>query len=198
MTLAFLYRRAIGRMNRSIFTGFLVKPSPTNVAFVTIRFHAFFLLFPVLMTLNISSSAIPLTLGSGTAYLAALSFRFSLMAVEDREFEQKKREWDEEADAKTAKNRAKRQKKKERSKAKGGDKSEKEPGVGSTSDAPLKKRRLVNGQELVFRRPGADSDAEGEDDDEHGPMPPSDQTTSVPVQAAPLADTPRIVIHEDD
>lgn len=69
-------------MNLSIFTGFRVNPSPTNVAFVTIRFHAFFLLFPVLMTLNISSSAIPLTFGNGTAYFAALSFRFSLMAVE--------------------------------------------------------------------------------------------------------------------
>ena len=69
-------------MNLSILTGFRVKPSPTNVAFVTIRFHAFFLLLPVRMTLNISSSAMPLTFGRGTAYLAALSFRFSLIAVD--------------------------------------------------------------------------------------------------------------------
>jgi hypothetical protein len=39
----------------------------------------------------------------------------------------------------------------------------------ATSEAPLKKRRLVNGTELVFKRPGEDSD----DDDEGGagPMP---------------------------
>jgi len=72
----------MGRINRSTLTGFLVKLSPTNVAFVTIRFHDLCLLFPVFSTLNISSSAIPLTFGSGTAYLAALSFRFCLMAVE--------------------------------------------------------------------------------------------------------------------
>lgn len=82
MTLAFLYRRAIGRINRSIFTGFLVNPSPTNVAFVTIRFHDLLLLFPVFNTLNISSSAIPLTFGSGTAYFAALSFRLCLIALD--------------------------------------------------------------------------------------------------------------------
>ena len=83
VTLAFLYRRAVGRMNLSIFTGFRVKPSPTNVALVTIRFQALLLLFPVLTTLNISSSAIPRTLGRGTAYLAALSFRFCLMALDN-------------------------------------------------------------------------------------------------------------------
>ena len=82
VTFAFLYRKAIGRTNLSIFTGFLVNPSPTNVALVTILFHAFFLLFPVLITLNISSSAIPLTFGNGTAYLAALSFRLSLIALD--------------------------------------------------------------------------------------------------------------------
>lgn len=81
VTFAFLYRNAIGLMNRSSLTGLRVNPSPTNVAFVTIRFQAFDLLFPVLTTLNISSSAIPLTLGNGTAYFAALSFRFCLRAV---------------------------------------------------------------------------------------------------------------------
>lgn len=82
MTFAFLYRSAIGLTNFSIFTGFRVNPSPTNVAFVTIRFHDLLLFFPVFITLNISSSAIPLTFGNGTAYFAALSFRFCLMAVE--------------------------------------------------------------------------------------------------------------------
>lgn len=80
VTLAFLYRNAMGLTNLSIFTGFRVKPSPTNVAFVTIRFHDLDLLFPVRITLKISSSAIPLTFGKGTAYFAAFSFRFCLMA----------------------------------------------------------------------------------------------------------------------
>ena len=64
----------------SSLTGFRVKPSPTNVALLTIRFQLFPLCLPVLMTLNISSSAIPLTLGRGTAYFAARSFRRSLIA----------------------------------------------------------------------------------------------------------------------
>jgi len=71
----------MGRINRSSLTGLRVKPSPTNVAFVTMRFHALLLLLPVLMTLNISSSAMPRTLGSGTANRAALSLRRCLSAL---------------------------------------------------------------------------------------------------------------------
>lgn len=37
--LTLLKRSPIGRMNLSYFGGFLVKPGPTNVAFVTIRFQ---------------------------------------------------------------------------------------------------------------------------------------------------------------
>lgn len=81
VTFARLNRNAIGRTNLSIFTGLRVKPSPTKVAFVTIRFQALLLLFPVRITLNISSSAIPRTFGNGTAYFAALSLRFCLRAV---------------------------------------------------------------------------------------------------------------------
>ena len=82
VTLAFLYRKAMGLMNLSIFTGFRVKPSPTKVALLTIRFQLFDFFDPVLMTLNISSSAIPRTLGKGTLYLAALSFRLSLILLD--------------------------------------------------------------------------------------------------------------------
>ena len=72
----------MGRMNLSILTGFLVNPSPTNVALLTIRFQLLLFFEPVLMTLNISSSAIPRTLGKGTLYLAALSFRLSLILID--------------------------------------------------------------------------------------------------------------------
>lgn len=72
--------KPIGRINLSNLTGFLVNPSPTKVTLFTIRFQLFDLCLPVLITLNISSSAIPRTLGNGTAYFAARSFRLSLMA----------------------------------------------------------------------------------------------------------------------
>jgi hypothetical protein len=95
VTFATFILNPIGRMNRSSLTGFRVKPSPTNVALLTIRFQDLLLCFPVLRTLNISgnqlvfleqrneslpSSAIPRTFGRGTAYLAARSFLLSLMA----------------------------------------------------------------------------------------------------------------------
>lgn len=72
--------RPMGRMKRSSLTGFRVKPSPTNVALLTMRFQLLFLCLPVLMTLKISSSAMPRTLGRGTAYFAARSLRRSLTA----------------------------------------------------------------------------------------------------------------------
>ena len=48
----------VGLMKRSYFGGFRVKAPPTNVTFVSIRFHCFFCRLPLRMTLNISSSAI--------------------------------------------------------------------------------------------------------------------------------------------
>ena len=48
----------VGLMKRSYFGGFRVKPAPTKVGFVTMRFHCFFCRLPDRMTLNISSSAI--------------------------------------------------------------------------------------------------------------------------------------------
>jgi len=69
-------------MNRSYLGGFLVKPSPTNVTFVIIRFHILLFLLPVRMTLNISASVIGFTLGIGTAYLPAFSLRFCLTELE--------------------------------------------------------------------------------------------------------------------
>ena len=70
-------------------------------------------------------------------------------------------------------------------------------GEGSTRDIPIKKRRLVNGQELVFRRPGEESDEEDRNDDV-GPMPefPAPQTQEEASSAA-IAEGNRITIHED-
>ena len=82
VTLAFLNRKPIGRIKRSYLGGLRVKPSPTNVTLVTMRFHAFFSRLPVLMTLNISSSATGLTLGTGTDHFPAFSLRFYFTVFE--------------------------------------------------------------------------------------------------------------------
>ena len=122
------------------------------------------------------------------------------------EFERKRREWEEAAEAKTAKNRAKRQKKKERVKGKGTEK-EKDNDVaggavsgasGEQHEVPFKKRRLVNGKELVFRRPG-EEDEEDEDEDV-GPEPAqaADVPTTTDATPVPVVDAPRITIIEDD
>jgi len=114
------------------------------------------------------------------------------------EFERKRKEAEELADAKTAKNRAKRQKKKERSKGKGAS--------GEQGEGPTKKRRLVNGKELVFRKPGDDSEGEGDEDanpdTSSAPVPtveePEEQAVSPIAEAPQVVESTRIVIHEDD
>ncbi|KAF7792298.1 hypothetical protein EIP86_003334 [Pleurotus ostreatoroseus] len=122
--------------------------------------------------------------------------------AEEAAFERKRKEWEDQAEAKTAKNRAKRQKKKERAKGKG-------PAGGQSGgrttdgapDVPLKKRRLVNGQAHVFKRPGEESGSEDEEDDEDvGPMPSTGPAGAAASEqsAAPVADTQRITIVEDD
>lgn len=111
------------------------------------------------------------------------------------------------ADAKTSKNRAKRQKKRERAK-KGPGEVESGPQTASgiksdKAEVPIKKRRLVNGKELVFRRPGEDSDDE---DDGNGRVPPQrmldskqdEKEEEEPTPLPAVLDTPRIMIHEDD
>ncbi|KAF8893793.1 hypothetical protein BD779DRAFT_1669332 [Infundibulicybe gibba] len=123
--------------------------------------------------------------------------------IEDAEFERKRKEAAELADSKTAKNRAKRQKKKERAKGKGPSTNELSgSGVGDRKDgdskpeAPLKKRRLVNGKELIFRQPGDASDDEDNDEDPapHASPTPEPAPTVIPA----VVDTSKIIIHEDD
>ena len=112
------------------------------------------------------------------------------------EFEERKRQREEEADAKTAKNRAKRQKKKER--AKGVKPTEGRKAAGPSEEQSLKKRRVVNGKELVFRKPGEESD---EESDEELPGSQSGRATVAQELASPpgvpIAETPTIMIHED-
>ncbi|EDQ99483.1 uncharacterized protein LACBIDRAFT_180968 [Laccaria bicolor S238N-H82] len=116
----------------------------------------------------------------------------SLKETVEAEFERKKREAEGISNAKTAKNRAKRQKKKERSKTKS-DGNTKE-GDESRPDAPIKKRRLVNGKELVFKRPGEESD---DDNDEQQPGPSSAPPRSPsPAPPVAMAETTKITIHE--
>ncbi|KAJ7497343.1 DUF1168-domain-containing protein [Mycena latifolia] len=120
--------------------------------------------------------------------------------AETAAFERKRREAEDLAESKTAKNRAKRQKKKERSKTKG---STTENGQGENDDAPMKKRRLVNGAALVFRKPGEESESEDEEavGPQAAPVVGSSTATAepeTPVEMPRILDGPRIVIHEDD
>lgn len=122
--------------------------------------------------------------------------------TEEADFERKRREAEEITNAKTAKNRAKRQKKKEKVKMKGNgqDNDSSRPGAEQTNtDLPLKKRRLVNGMELVFRRPGDSSD-EDLDTEEHTGQPDSSLRQSSPtsLDAPAVLETSRITIQEDD
>ncbi|KAF8719118.1 hypothetical protein AX14_011429 [Amanita brunnescens Koide BX004] len=115
------------------------------------------------------------------------------------EFERKKKEAEDLANAKTVKNRAKRQKKKERAKTKGnGDVKSSEAGEKAKDNVPVKKRRLVSGRELVFRLPGEESDEEDEEPIT-GPEPLETGDQAEETTAAPQhVEVSRLVIHEDD
>jgi hypothetical protein len=126
----------------------------------------------------------------------------SSQETEEAEFERKRREAEEITNAKTAKNRVKRQKKKEKvkMKANGQDDVSSRPGAEHTStDLPLKKRRLINGKELIFRRPGDSSDedpeeATGQLDSSLRQSSPTSVSKDIPV----VLETSKITIHEDD
>ncbi|KAJ7084435.1 DUF1168-domain-containing protein [Mycena belliarum] len=112
--------------------------------------------------------------------------------AETAAFERKRREAEDLAESKTARNRAKRQKKKERSKGLGG---------GGSTEAPIKKRRVVNGAELVFRKPGEGSESENEDDAGPQVVPVVASSTAEPeisLDTPRILEEPRITIHEDD
>ncbi|KAK1220025.1 hypothetical protein PQX77_017232 [Marasmius sp. AFHP31] len=125
--------------------------------------------------------------------------------VETAEFERRRREAEDAAEAKTAKNRAKRQKKKDRSKAAKSDLTT-EGGTleaGNGSEAPLKKRRLINGRELVFKKQdGEDEDEDeqkGEDDGQQPESTSSNHESALTSQepSATVIEPSRVVIHDD-
>lgn len=106
-------------------------------------------------------------------------------------------------EAKTAKNRARRQKKRERAKQNSGkseeaSKSDRMPGDSEAPELPLKKRRLINGKELVFRKPGEESGDES--DDGLQPLSEEQHPLATPESLVPLpvAEEAKIIIHEDD
>ncbi|KAL5485455.1 hypothetical protein ACEPAI_8097 [Sanghuangporus weigelae] len=176
------------------------------------------------MMKNVQGSSAGAGSGEFHVYKAARRREYERLKVMDetvqkemveREFEQKKRQWEETAEVKTAKNRAKRQKKKEKAKAKsnpsntgsGGEKVDKGDANSAQTleDAPLKKRRLVNGEVMVFRKPGEEGEEDESDEDEPGPMPVETSQliseldhASVGDQAKEIAEAAKIVIHEED
>jgi len=122
------------------------------------------------------------------------------------EFEKRRNEAEASAEAKTSKNRAKRQKKKERAKAKGqsaesGANASREGGsAGNAIDTPLKKRRLVNGTEMVFRKPAEETDEEDSaSDSKFDNEPPHTFSGDAPsAQSLPLAEEPKLTIIDED
>jgi len=118
--------------------------------------------------------------------------------TETEEFERKRKEREEHADAKTSKNRAKRMKKKERQ-MKGKDKESEASQDGPASaggDGPIKKRRLVNGSELVFRAPGEESDEDERDLEEAIVKEP--EVSTLPQEAIAPAVPPKVTIYDSD
>jgi len=123
------------------------------------------------------------------------------------EFERKTLEAEQQAESKTAKNRAKRLKKKEKTRGK----LTSDNGIGSrvvdggvgAGEVPIKKRRLVNGKELVFKRPGEDSGGEDDcfdrEDDrvEDGFEIPENAGILSAVEVPQVLGISRLVFHED-
>lgn len=122
--------------------------------------------------------------------------------TEEAEFEKKRKEAEALAEAKTAKNRARRQKKKERMKAKSAEKNtdgDDHGGMDDAAEAPVKKRRIVNGTELVFRKPGEESDEDEElANAEQQVVEAVFANLEAASEARLISSEQKIIIHEDD
>jgi hypothetical protein len=116
----------------------------------------------------------------------------------ESEFERKKREREEQAEAKTSKNRNKRMKKKARVGEK--EKTKTDGTSGGGGEGMSKKRRLVNGKELVFkRRDGSESEEDEDIVQQAADRNDVEQVPGAPAGTRDLkeAETARIVLHDD-
>ncbi len=117
----------------------------------------------------------------------------TVQEIADADFERKKKDAETIADAKTARNRAKRQRKKDRSKGQVRSNTTEQTG----QDPSVKKRRLVIGKELVFRKPG-EEDSDEEEEEEQPVVVLESIPEPEPVEASPaILQEQRITIHED-
>ena len=157
-----------------------------------------------------SPPGIPLDpLFSDAMLLRFLTPHFLEQESEQAEFERRKHERDEAADAKTAKNRAKRQKRKAARK-KGSGKNGSGSDSNSNSDrgedeGEIKKKRILggDGKGIVFRWPGEEDNGNVGEDDDIGPSLPEHTSVSkaYAVEEDPttaVVDNPAIVIHDSD
>lgn len=123
--------------------------------------------------------------------------------AETADFERRRKEAAEQADSKTAKNRAKRQKRKDRAKVKSADKNN-DGDLSAGDGVPLKKRRVVNGTELMFRKPDEGEIDEDEEVGEHDQLVDEEPGSAClgrpeePLEGARIALEREIIIHEDD
>lgn len=105
----------------------------------------------------------------------------------------KRKQAEDIAEAKTAKNRAKRQKKKG---AKSKNTNSEAPGDNVDSSGTFKKRRLVNGDAMVFKRPGESDDEDTVDTGLQSKAVPA-VPEPLPTPAVAIIEEPRITFHED-
>lgn len=94
-------------------------------------------------------------------------------------------------------------KKKERAKGKGKDSEKPQDGPtssasGAAIESPIKKRRLVNGNEMVFRLPGDESDEEAKEEDAEEIRVEENAEVSQPQETTASVVQPNITIYDSD
>jgi len=71
--------------------------------------------------------------------------------------------------------------------------------AGTSKEIPIKKRRLVNGEELVFKRPGEGIDGDSDEEIHSGrQIADAPQTADLPFDAPPVLEPARITIVEEE
>jgi hypothetical protein len=71
--------------------------------------------------------------------------------------------------------------------------------AGTSKEIPIKKRRLVNGEELIFKRPGEGIDGDSDEEIHSGrQIADTPQSTDLPFDAPPVLEPARITIVEEE